>query len=134
MSPNDTLELSPHDHEIKISIVILNSFCFRFTSFTSGIGNHFPLLLSSSFHPSFTSGSIFQANAGGTLANNWVNLSGRLMRSQYVRLPPCWCCCCSDECPIVGAAGQRAVAAVVVFLLRHLPHLVPPTPAPEGRG
>lgn len=136
MSPNDTLESSPHDHYIEISIVILNSFCFHFTGFASGVGNHFSLLLSP---PLFTLLSpvdlFFQANAGGTLANDWVKLSGRWMRSQFVLLPPC--CCCSgsaDECPIVGGAGQRAVAAVVVFLLRHLPHLVPPTPTPpEGR-
>lgn len=110
--------------------VILDSFCFRFTSFTSDLGNHFCLLLSSSFHPSFAGESIFQAIAGGTLDNNDAKVSGRLIRSQYVRLSAA----ASPHSSLAGGGpmnvpqwdvGKRAISAVVVFLLHHLPHLLP---------
>lgn len=83
-------------------------------------------------HPLFTLLSavdlFFQVNAGGTLTNTWVKLSGRLMTFQYVRLPPCWCCCCSgstNECPIVGTPVKEPLLLLLFFFFA-ICHMFPP--------
>lgn len=75
MSPTDTLESNPHNHQIKTWIVTLDSLEIIFLSCS------FPL-----FTPLLPMDLFFQANAEGTLVNNTVTLSGRLIRSQYGRL------------------------------------------------